>query len=119
MANNIMAAASALPSILVAGRVANFETTQYTVPAVTAMKIASATVANTTGAAVTIAISLVKTGDAAGDANRAVAPFSLAAGDSAVLNELVGAFLGPGDSISAIAGASNAISLVVTGVVFT
>ncbi|ROZ49402.1 hypothetical protein EEB13_05630 [Rhodococcus sp. WS3] len=118
MAQNLMAASSGLPSVLVSQQLTAAEVTQYTCPAASSAKLAAATVVNTTGAAVTVSISLVKSGATAGVANR-VATFVLAAGDSSVVTELAGHFLGPGDFVSAIASTASAITLVLSGVVFS
>ena len=118
MAQNLMAASSGLPSVLVSQQLAATETTIYTCPAASAAKLAAATVVNTSGSAATVSISIVKTGGTAGVGNR-VATFSLAAGDSTTLNEVAGHFLGPGDFVSAIAGTASAITLVLSGVVFS
>lgn len=118
MAQNIMVATSALPAVLVSQQMANTETIYYTASAATSVKIVAASVCNTSGGAVTVSVSLIKTGGTAGNTNR-VASFSLAAGDSSVLSELVGAFLGPGDFISAIASAATSVALVFSGVVYS
>lgn len=119
MAQNLFGASSGLPQVLVSQYVANTETTQYTGPASSSVKIASATLANPSGANATIAVSLVKSGGTAGVANRILPTFTLAAGDSLTLSELSEHFLGPGDFISAIAGTASTVVLVVSGVVFS
>ena len=118
MAQNLMAASSGLPSVLVSQQLAASETTIYTCPASSAAQLAAATVATTSGSPATVSVSIVKTGGTAGVANR-VATVSLAAGDSTPLTELAGHFLGPGDFVSAIAGTATAITLVLSGVVFS
>lgn len=118
-ATSIMDATLATPKVLVSQYVATAETAQYTAAALNWVKVANATLTNPTGSAATIAVSLVKTGDTAGVANRVLPTYTLAAGDSLTLSELVGHFLGPGDKISAIAGTVSAIVLVVSGVVFS
>lgn len=114
---NLIGATSNLPGVLVSQQLAAAETTQYTCPANSAVKVATATLANTSGSSVTVAISVVKSGGTAGNANRAVPTFTLAAGDSTVVNELVGALLGPGDLISTLAGTASAVAFVLTGTV--
>lgn len=118
MAQNLMAASSGLPSVLVSQQLTAAEVTQYTCPASSSAKLAAATVVNTSAAPATVALSIVKSGGAAGAANR-VATFTLAAGDSNTVSELAGHFLGPGDFVSAIAGTAAAITLVLSGVVFS
>jgi hypothetical protein len=92
---------------------------QYLVPAQSAVKIASATLCNVSASAVTVSVSLVKAGaGAAGNnTNRVLSSFVLEAKDSLILTELVGAFMGPGDFISAIASTDSAVAFVVTGAV--
>lgn len=118
MAQNLMAATSSLPSVLVSQQLIATEATFYTCPASSAVKLAAATITNMTGASVTVSVSIVKAGGTAGATNR-VATFTLTAGDSTVLSEVAGHFLGPGDFISAIAGSANAASFVLSGVVFS
>jgi hypothetical protein len=117
-----MAATSGLPQVLVSQQLAATETTQYTGPASSAVKLATATLTNTNaigGAAVTVSLSVLKSGQTADGTHRVLSGYSLAAGDSTVLAELAGVFLGPGDFISAIAGTASVVVLVVSGVVFS
>jgi hypothetical protein len=103
---NLMAATSGLPQVLVSQQLAATETTQYTGPANSAVKIASATLTNTSGSAVCpVSLSVVKTGGSASTSNRVLSVYPLAAGDSTVVTELAGVFLGPGDFLSGIASA--------------
>jgi hypothetical protein len=108
--------------VLVSQYVAATETTQYTCPAGSAVTIDSATVANDSGNSVDLRVSLVKSGGTAGTSNR-VAVFkgtgTLGDGDSAVLSELKGHKLGPGDFISAIASAGSRAVLTLSGTVFS
>jgi hypothetical protein len=125
MANNLMAATTAAPSVLVSQQLASSETTQYTSPTGSTnsgTKIASAVIANTNavgGASVTVSISIVKVSGTAGAANRVLPAFTLVAGDDYVLGELAGQFLGPGDFISALASTASVVSLVVSGIAFS
>lgn len=117
---NLMAATSALPQVLVSQQLAATETTQYTGPANSAVKIATAVLTNTSGAAVTVSLSVLKVGQTADGTHRVLTAYSLAAGDSTALkDEVVGTFLGPGDFISAIASAATSVTFVMTGVVFS
>ena len=118
-ATSLMDANLAVPQVLVSQQLANTETTQYTAATAHWAKIGSATLANTSGSAVTVAVSIVKSGGTAGNANRVLPSYSLAAGDSMSLPELVGVFLGPGDFISALASAATSVSFVASGVVFS
>jgi hypothetical protein len=107
------------PQVLVSQQLAASETTQYTGPENSAVKIASAVLTNTSGGPVTVSVSVVKTGGTAGAANRVLSAYSLAAGDSTVLTELVGTCLGQGDFLSAIASSATSVTFVVSGVVFS
>lgn len=118
MAQNLMAASSGLPSVLVSSQLAAVDTTLYTCPAASAMKVAQATIMNTGSAEVLITINLVKTGGVV-DATSRIASFVIGAGDSRMLTELVGHFLGPGDFISANAATAALVTLTVSGVVFS
>lgn len=116
---NLFGASSGLPQVLVSHWLAASETTQYTCPANSSVKIAGARLTNTTGSAVTVSVSVVKSGDTAGPSNRVLSSYSLAAGDGIILDELKDLFLGPGDFVSAIASGATAVSLVMSGVVFS
>jgi hypothetical protein len=118
-ATSLMDSTLATPKVLVSQQLTTSETTQYTTVAANWVKIGSARLSNTSGAAVTVSISLVKTGGTAGSANRVLAAYSLAAGDGIALTELTDAFLGPGDFISAIASAATSVAFVMSGVVFS
>lgn len=115
---NLLSASSNLPQVLVSQQLAATETTQYTGPANSAVRIVTAGLTNTSGSAVTVSVSLVKSGGTAGNANRILASYSLASHDSLSLNDVLsGAMLGPGDFISAIASAATSVAFVATGTV--
>ena len=118
MAQNLMGATTALPQVLVSQQLAASETTQYTCPAASSAKIGSATLTNTSASAVTVSLSVCKSGQTADGTHRVIAGYSVAAGDSTVLSELVGVYLGPGDFISALAGTPSAVTFVASGVIF-
>ena len=119
MTNNLMAATSSVPQVLVAQFLANTETTQYTAAASTVVKIANATLSNTSGSAVTVSVSLVKSGGTAGTSNRVLSAYSLAPGDSVVLRELADHVLGTADFISAISGTASTVAFTLSGIVFS
>lgn len=104
--------------ILASGQVAGTSaTTIYTVPASSAVKVASAVLCNVTGAAVTVTVSVVPSGQTV-DATRAIiSAYSLAAGDSTALSELVGAMLDAGAFIAITASAGAAVNYLLTGAV--
>lgn len=96
---------------------ANTETTAYTVPASSSLKVATATLCNTTAAAVTVAVSIVPSGGTAGVANRVVSGYQIAANDTLSLSEILGgALMGPGDFVSLNFSATG-VTLSMTGAV--
>lgn len=70
---------------------------------------------NTTAAAVTLTIKLVKVATAAAASNTIVNVKSLAANECYTFPELVGHVLGPGDFISILAGAATSITVRASG----
>lgn len=108
--------ATAITPVTLQGQLSTAETTFYQAAVGKALKVSSATLTNTTGSAVTVSLSVVKSGGAAGAANRVRGGISLAANTSidiqlGVLNE--------GDFISAIAGTASAVTLAITGFEFS
>lgn len=115
---NLIAAQNNLPQVLVSQQLAATETTQYPCPSNSATKISNAVLTNTSGSAVTVSISLVKSGGTAGNSNRILYSYSLASNDSLSLNDVLkDSLLGPGDFISAIASAATSVAFVMTGTV--
>ncbi|MCT7369472.1 hypothetical protein [Mycolicibacterium llatzerense] len=108
--------ATAITPVTLQGALSNVETTFYSCAAGKALKVSSATLTNTTATAVTVSLSVVKSGGAAGAANRVRSSVSLAANTSidvqlGVLNE--------GDFISAIASTAAAVTLAISGFEFS
>lgn len=116
---NVIAAASISPQIIVSQQLGTSDAAIYTVPASTSVKVAQASLCNTTASAVTVYLSLVQTGGTVGDGtHRVISGYSLAANDTLPLNGYIGgAMLGPGDKIAAYAGTATAVDVVVTGTV--
>ena len=122
MTQNLMAATSSLPAVLVSQQLSTTaETTVYTCPGSSAVKLAAGSISNVSGAAVTVGLSILKSGQTADGTHRVIpTTFSLAAGDwKSLKDELAGHFLGPGDFVSVIAGTAAAIDIVISGVVFS
>lgn len=110
--------ASLAGKILASGQVPNTSaTTVYTVPALSAVKIASAVLCNVTAAAVTVTVAVVPSGQTLDGTRTVVSAYSLAAGDSTSLTELVGSLLDTGAFISITASAGAAINYALTGAV--
>ncbi len=104
--------------ILTSGQVAGTgATTIYTVPAASAVKVTSAVLANVSASAVTVTVAVVPSGQSVDGTRTIVSAYPLAAGDSTVLTELVGALLDTGAFISITASAGTAINYLITGAV--
>lgn len=115
--SDLKTATSALPKVLVAGYLPSSEAAQYTATAGTTVRLASAMLVNTDSSTRTVTLSIVKSGDAAGGANRILSAYSLTAG--AVLDLGAIGWLGPGDFISGVASVASKVTLVVSGVEFS
>jgi hypothetical protein len=110
--------ANLIGKILCSTQVGNAETTVYTVPANTHVKVSHGVITNVSAAAVSVSVALVPSGGAADGTHRIIYQYSLAAGDSLSLDDyLANAMLGPGDFISVLASAAAAIDVVITGAV--
>jgi hypothetical protein len=107
--------------ILYSGQLATTAATAvYTVPASTAVKLATCTICNTSAASVLVTVSLLKSGDTADSSHRVMSAYPLAAGDTVSLREyLSGAMLQEGESISVQAGTAAVLDVVLTGSVST
>lgn len=96
-------------------------TAVYTVPAGSAVKLASVSVANVTASTVTVTVGLVPSGGTADGTHEVLHAYPLAAGDTIshkdVLSALDGAFLDAGAALTVTAGTANAVDVVVTGAV--
>jgi hypothetical protein len=116
---NVIVASSISPQILVSQQLGTSDAAVYTVPASTSVKIAQASLCNTTASPVTVYLSLVQTGGTVGDGtHRVISGYTLAANDTLPLNDYIGgAMLGPGDRIASYAGTATAVDLVVSGTV--
>jgi hypothetical protein len=116
--DNIISATTIAPKVLRSAYLPiTTEAAQYTVPASTSVKVATATLCNVTATQVTVSISLVPTGGTLDGTHRVVHNYILPAGDTLELSMLKGAMLGPGDVIGGLAGTASAAVLVVTGTV--
>src|SRR4029077_7428246 len=102
--------ANLIAKVLCATQVAAAETTVYTVPANSHVKIAHGVITNVSGSTVNVSVSVVPSGGSASTANRIISVFPLTAGNSLSMKDyLVGAMLGPGDFISVLPSAATAI----------
>lgn len=105
--------------ILASGQVAaaTTDTTVYTVPASSAAKIATAVLCNVGAGATTVSVSVVPSGVSLDATRRVVQAYTLTAGDTTSIAEIVGAFLDAGAYISLNAGAATSVNYLITGVV--
>lgn len=117
--NDVLHASSISPQVLLSQQLGTTEVALYTVPASTSVKIAQGSLCNITAAAVTVNVSIVKSGGTVGDGtHRVISGYSLAAHDTLPLKDYIGgAMLGPGDVLVAFAGTATAVDIVVTGTV--
>lgn len=124
--SDLKLANSATPKLLVAQFIPASETTVYTAPAGTTVKITKVTLTNVSASIVNnVRLSLVPTGGTAGDLNRvfygdmaaeSTAPTAGQTTSRVDLDQL--GWLGPGDFISVIAGAASAVAINISGVIF-
>jgi hypothetical protein len=96
---------------------ATTDTTVYTVPASSAVKVATFSLTNVTGSAVTVSVSVVPSGGSVDGTHKVLSAYSLAAGDSTKVTEVEGALLDTGVFISINASAATAINYLITGAV--
>lgn len=116
--NNIIIAASIEPKVIRSAYLPlTTEAAQYTAPAGTSVKVATATITNVTAAAVTVSLSVVPTGATLNGTQRILNSYSLPANDTLDLSFLKGAMLGPGDFIAGVASTASAVVLVLTATV--
>lgn len=115
---NVIAAASISPQVLLSQQLGTSDAALYTVPASTSAKIAQGTLCNVTASAVTVYLSIIKTGGAVDSTHRVIHAYILGANDTLPLHDYIsGAMLGPGDIIAGYAATATAVDIVVSGTV--
>lgn len=93
-------------------------TTVYTVPSTSSVKIATATLCNTSGSVVVVTFQLLASGQTADGTHAIISGYGLAAGDTLSLRDyLGGAMLAAGEAISVTAGTASVVDVVITGAV--
>lgn len=119
MPANYLSLSTMTGQILYSGQLATTSATSvYTVATGKTVKIATGTVCNTSGAAATVSVSLLKSGDTADTTHRIISGYSLAAGDTLSLTEyLGGAMLNEAEVVSVTAGTGAVLDVVLTGAV--
>lgn len=113
MAVNLLALATVNRKKLYQGQPGTSESTLYTVPASTDVKLQSIVLCNTTGAAATVSLSVVTSAGTAGATNRVLAAFSVTANDTIVIDSAVD--MATGDFLSGLQGTSGAVTVTVSG----
>jgi hypothetical protein len=109
--------------ILASSRVAtgSSDTTIYTVPGSSAVKIATFSITNTSTSAVTVSVSVVPSGGSIDGTHKVLSSYSLAANDTIssedVLSALKGAMLDAGAFISLNVSAGAVVCYLLTGAV--
>lgn len=98
------------------GQPAATNTTLYTCPTGTKVKIIAATVTNDTTSAIYISAHRVPSGDSVGDANIITNQKPVGSRESVALWELIGQVLEAGDFISAIAETADQLTVHVSGI---
>lgn len=100
---------------LVAGSILTTSAAVYYTATNVAATIRNATVTNTTAGAITVTIHIVPSGGAAAASNEKIAARSVAAGETYLAPELIGANVMPGGTIQALASANTSLTLMVSG----
>lgn len=112
--SDLIAISSMLPGVIYAGTLGT-SSTDVVAPATNhAAIVKSVVVCNSASTSTTLTVTATKSG---GSAVPIVSAFSVPAGDTVPLDELGGSMFGPGDKLSAYAGAASSLSLVITGTV--
>lgn len=108
-----------LGQILYSGQIGTTSaTTLYTVPSNTTTKVATMSLCNTTGSAVTVTVHLLQSGQTADGTHSVVSAYSLGAGDTLSLRDYIGgAMLATGEAIAVTVGTASAVDVVITGAV--
>lgn len=115
---NLSTITTVTPAVLASAQLAAGTTTVYTVPASKAAKIAKLILSNTSGAAVTVSVALVPSGGTIDGTHRVISGYALAAGDSTVVSELEGVWMGDGDLLAVVTSAGSAVDVMLSGLVF-
>lgn len=116
MTTNLLAATTLGMQTLLSAQLGTSDVAVYTVPASSSAKIATGTLCNTSGSAVTVYVGVVPSGGTAGTSHHVVHGFSLAANDTLSLAPyLANVMLTTGDAVSAYASTGSAVTMVLTG----
>lgn len=115
---NLTGITTVTPKVLASAQLASGDTAAYTVPASKAAKIATMSLANVSGGAVTVSVSVHPAGSAVDGTHKVVSGYVLAAGDSTSIAEVLGCWLGAGDFININVSTAAAVDVVITGLEF-
>lgn len=92
-------------------------TVLYTVPSASTTRIATFSLTNKTGSAVTVDVSVVPSGQTVDGTQLVASGYSVPAHDSTIITEVIGGFYPAGTFISATAGTVNALCYSISGLV--
>lgn len=115
---NYLALTTMQGQILCSLQVGTGEQTVYTVPPNSTVRVSHGTLCNTSGATVTVSLSLLPSGATVDATHRVISVYPLAAGDTVSLRDyLDGHMMAPGDFISVNASAAGTIDVILSGTV--
>lgn len=115
---NLSTITTVTPKILGSLQLSSGDNTVYTVPGSKAAKLATLTVTNVTGSAVTVSVSVVPSGGSVDTTHKIVNAYSLAGNDALLIDDVKGMWLGDGDKVSINAGTGSAVDATLTGLEF-
>jgi hypothetical protein len=116
---NLSAITVVTPKIFASAQLASGNTTVYTVPPNHSAKLAKLVLTNTSASVVIVSVSVVPAGGTVDGTHQIVSGYSLAAGDSTIVTEVEGVFLGDSDFISVNAGTGAAVDVMLSGLDFS
>jgi hypothetical protein len=102
------------PKRLYIGQPGTAISTLYTVPASTKTIVKNITLTNTTASDATVTVNFVPSGGIAGVANRIISTHTVTANNTTIID--LSAVLETGDTIQALQGTANAVTVYISGV---
>jgi hypothetical protein len=116
---NLSTITTVTPGVLGSAQLASGDNALFTVAAGKAAKLTPLILTNTSGSAVTVSVSVIPATGSLDGTHKVLSGYSLAAGETAAVDELAGMWLGDGDKVSVNASAGTAVDAVLTGLVFS
>lgn len=96
------------------GQPGTTNSTLYTVPASTTVKVASIVITNTTSSSATLTLSIVPSGGTAGAANRILAAIAVG-GNVTMTLDPISVYMNASDFIAGLQGTSSALTVTISG----